>query len=161
MRCYDMLVKLYELPDVHMPDPVMLNAGVRIHRPMASDKSRIAAYIRENFSEVWANEFEKAMSNTPVSCFIAAKDSTELVGFACYDATLRGFFGPIGVSEGCRGLHIGKELLLSCLHAMRSEGYGYAIIGWSNEKNAVFYNKYAGAQEIPDSFPGVFRNALK
>ena len=127
---------------------------------MASDKSKIATYVRSNFSEAWANEFEKAMGNNPVSCFIAVNQEGKLVGFSCYDASYRNFFGPIGVSEECRGLHVGKELLLYALYAMRNEGYGYAIIGWSSEKNEPFYRKSSGAVEIPDSFPGIYQNAL-
>ena len=160
MQYFDMLVKLYDLPDVHQPDARMLDAKIRIHRPMPSDKSRIAAFVRTNFSEVWANEFEKAMSNTPVSCFIAVNEKKELIGFSCYDASYRNFFGPIGVLEECRGLHVGKELLLYALYAMREEGYGYAIIGWSGEKNRLFYSRSCGAVEISDSFPGVYQNAL-
>ena len=160
MENFDMLVKLYDLPDVHLPDEKMLNAQIRIIRPMPSDKSRIAAFIRKEFSEVWANEFEKAMSNMPASCFIAINEEKQIIGFSCYDASCRDFFGPIGVSEECRGLHVGKELLLSALYAMREAGYGYAIIGWCEEKNRQFYGKACGAVEIPDSFPGVYKNSL-
>ena len=160
MRNFDMLVKLYDLPAVHAPDVKMVNARISILRPMPCDRTRIAAFIRETFSEVWANEFEKAMSNTPVSCFIAVDEKKRIVGFSCYDASCRNFFGPIGVTEECRGLHVGKELLLSALYAMREAGYGYAIIGWCEEKNRQFYRKACGAVEIPDSFPGVYRDSL-
>lgn len=160
MRNFDMLVRLYDLPEVHLPDERMLNARIRIIRPMPGDRSRIAAFIREAFSEVWANEFEKAMCNTPVSCFIAVNEEKKVIGFSCYDASCRNFFGPIGVSGENRGLHVGKELLLYALYAMREAGYGYAVIGWCEEKNRDFYRKNCGAVEIPDSFPGVFQNSL-
>lgn len=160
MRYFDMLVKLYELPEVHIPDPKLTENRIRIFRPLPSDKGRIAEYVRTNFSEVWANEFEKAMSNQPVSCYIAVKDGKELIGFSCYDASYANFFGPIGVSDEYRGLHVGKELLLYGLYAMRESGYAYAIIGWSSEKMEPFYGHYAGAVEIPDSFPGIYQNAL-
>ena len=97
---------------------------------MAADRSVISAWIRQHFSEVWACEFEKAMANAPVSCFVAVNDRRKLIGFSCYDACYKGFFGPIGVDESCRGNHVGRELLLHCLYAMREEGYGYAVIGW-------------------------------
>lgn len=160
MRCFDMLVKLYELPEVHIPDPKLAENNIRIFRPLPSDKKRITDYVRTHFSEVWANEFGKAMCNQPVSCFIAVKNGSELVGFSCYDASYTDFFGPIGVSDEYRGLHIGKELLLYSLYAMQESGYAYAIIGWSSEKIEPFYGRYAGAVEIPDSFPGIYRNAL-
>lgn len=160
MRCFDMLVKLYELPEVHVPDPILAQNNIRIHRPMAGDKSRIAEYVRTHFSSLWANEFEKAMCNNPVSCFVAVKGGNEIVGFSCYDASYLNFFGPIGVSEQYRGLHVGKELLLYGLYAMREKGYGYGIVGWCEEKNAAFYARNAGAVEIPDSFPGVYVNCM-
>lgn len=36
---------------------------------------------------------------------------------------------PTGVSEAGRSRGVGRVLLLVCLHPMRREGYGYAIIG--------------------------------
>ena len=159
-REFDMLVKLYDLPEIHQPDEMMVDAGIRIVRPMPSDKNRITAWIREQFNDGWACEFEKAMSNTPVSCFIAIDKQRQIVGFACYDATCRGFFGPLGVSEACRGLHIGLELVRYAMHAMREAGYGYAVIGWVGEHNEKFYNRACGAFEIPDSVPGVYKDSL-
>ena len=160
MRYFDMLLKLYDLPETHIPDESLKKKNIRIYRPMASDKSRITEYIRANFSEVWANEFEKAMSNNPVSCFIAVKNQKEIIGFSCYDASYTGFFGPIGVSENYRGLHIGKELLLYAMYGMRENGYAYSIIGWTSDKIAPFYYNITGAVEIPDSYPGIYKNSL-
>ena len=157
---FDMLVKLYDLPEIHQPDAKMADAGIRICRPMASNRANVLAFIRANFSELWAGEFEKAMSNTPVSCFVALNPQKEILGFACYDATTPDFFGPIGVREDCRGLHIGQELLLRCLYAMRERGYAYAVIGWVAEHNQPFYHRACGAVPIPDSFPGIFRDMI-
>ena len=59
--------------------------------------------------------------------------SDTLIGFACYEATCRNFFGPELVHpEQRRGRGIGKALLLAALHAMRAEGYAYGIIGWAS-----------------------------
>lgn len=160
MRYFDMLVKLYELPENHSIDSALFAEQIRIHRPMASDKDKIAGFVRTHFSDVWANEFEKAMCQNPVSCFVAVKEGREIIGFSCYDASYANFFGPIGVLETYRGKNIGKELLLHALYAMREEGYAYGIIGWSSEKNAPFYEKAANATEIENSFPGIYRNAI-
>ncbi len=160
MRYFDMLVKLYELPETHIIDPALNAEGIRLFRPLASDKRKIMDFVLNNFSEVWANEFEKTMCNNPISCFIAVNDKKELIGFSCYDASYRNFFGPIGVLDAYRGKNTGKELLLCALYAMREEGYAYGIIGWSSEKMAPFYSKGANAIEIADSFPGIYRNAL-
>ncbi len=81
---------------------------------------------------------------------MAVRDS-QLVGFACYDATAKGFFGPIGVDPTKRGRGVGRALLLSCLHAMAWDGYGYAVIGWCD--GAADFYRSVGAVEIPASSP--------
>lgn len=78
-----------------------------------------------------------------------------MIGFACYNATAKGFFGPTGVSPEARGLGAGKALLIAALHAMREDGYGYGIIGAAGPTE--FYAKTVGATEIPDSVPGIYR----
>lgn len=160
MRNFDMLIKLYELPENHIIDPALQKENIQIFRPLASDKDKITRFIRENFSDIWGNEFEKAISNNPVSCYVAVKDGKEVIGFSCYDASYRNFFGPIGVSDKYRGKNIGKELLLCALYAMREAGYAYGIVGWSSEKNAPFYSRCANAIEIKDSFPGIYKNVI-
>lgn len=155
-----MLVKLYELPLNHIINPELEAEHIRIHRPLASDKEKISTFIRDNFSDIWANEFEKAIFQNPVSCFVAVKESQEIIGFSCYNASFKNFFGPISVLDTYRNKSIGKELLLYALYAMREEGYAYAIIGWSSEKNAAFYSKVANAIEIENSFPGIYINAI-
>jgi len=67
------------------------------------------------------------------------------VGFACYEATCRNFFGPELVHPERRQRGIGRALLLSALHAMRAEGYAYAIIGWASSVD--FYRRAVGAFE--------------
>lgn len=150
----DLLVKLYNVKD----DPELMERlagqGVRINRIFPPDYGKLRQFIRENFSENWAHESESAMANHPASCFVAVKDH-KIVGFACYNATAKDYFGPTGVSEECRGLGIGKALLLKCMLALREEGYGYAIIGWSDDATP-FYEKVVGAVEIPDSIPGIY-----
>ncbi len=160
MRNFDMLVKLYALPENHIIAPAFAEENIRFHRPMAADKQKITDFIRIHFSSIWANEFEKAMSNQPVSCFVAVKDGREILGFSCYDASYINFFGPVGVLDKSRGKGIGRELLLCALYAMREKGYAYAIIGWCAEKNAPFYSKSANAVEIADSFPGIYGNLI-
>lgn len=153
----DMLVKLYDLPEAIPGLERLTAAGVRVERAMASDKHAIVDYVRAQFSAGWASECDVAFSNRPTSCFIAVKDGT-VVGFACYDVTAKGLFGPLGVTESFRGRGIGKALLLKCLLSMREEGYAYAIISWVDA--AEFYRRTVGAQMIADSFPGVYRRTI-
>ncbi|WP_338543703.1 GNAT family N-acetyltransferase [Paenibacillus tundrae] len=160
MKKFDMLVKLYELPQLHTENPSLQANGIIIRRPMALDKDKVIHFIKTNFSTIWANECDVTFTNTPFSCFVAVKDNQEIIGFSCYDASGRNFFGPIGVKEEYRGYGLGKELLLRTLYAVREQGYAYSIIGMVAEKNAAFYQKSVGAVEIPDSYPGAYKDAL-
>ncbi len=156
---FDMLVKLYNLPDKIEGLYALEREGITVRRPLALDKSRVIEYVRTHFYENWANECDVAFSRIPISCFIATKGE-EIVGFSAYDVTYRNYFGPTGVSEEYRGKGIGKVLLLKALLAMREEGYGYAIIGWVDSA-AKFYEKTVGAIPIEDSFPGIYKDMVK
>ncbi len=98
-----------------------------------------------------------AFVNDPISCYLAIRDQS-IIGFACYDVTFKGVFGPIGVNKLSRGLGIGKALLLSCLCSMRNIGYAYAVIGQVGPTE--FYEKTVGALTIQDSDPGCFTAML-
>jgi len=159
----DMLVKLYELPELGPVMEDMKSKGIVIRRGLGPEKNAVARWAKEHFSEYWKSECEVAFSRQPVSCFIAAQEiadtgKSKLLGFACYDSTLKGFFGPTGVSEETRGQGVGKALLMAALHAMKDEGYGYAVIGGAGP--VEFYAKQVGATLIPDSVPGVYRGLL-
>jgi GNAT superfamily N-acetyltransferase len=117
-------------------------------------------WVAERFSPLWVNECDVAFAHVPISCLIAvAVEQRELMGFTCYDAVYRNFFGPIGVDEAYRGRGLGKVLLLKCLHDMASQGYAYAIIPWVGPKE--FYADLVGAIEIEGSEPGVYRTMLR
>lgn len=141
----DMLVNLQ-----HLPEYEPLN-GIMIERVLPPDRHRVLSWVQEQFGESWESECAVALSAQPNTCFIAKKDGA-CIGFACYDATARGFFGPIGVAEDARKSGVGRALLIRCLLAMREAGYGYAVIGWCDEA-ARFYERSVGAVPIPDSDP--------
>ncbi len=154
----DMLVKLYALAPL---EPVMAQQsaqGITIRRALAPEKHLVLDFVRRHFSEYWGSECETAFAHQPVGCWLAVEDGT-LIGFGCWDATTRGFFGPTGVSEAARGRGVGKALLLACLHDMRHFGYGYAIIGGVGPTD--FYTNACGATIIPDSTPGVYAGMLR
>ncbi len=153
----DMLVRLYDLPDSSDLYADIANKGVTLRRARAFEKHTVAAFAKANFSEKWVSEVEVALTRQPVSCFIATKDK-QILGFACFDTTQRGFFGPTGVSEDARGLGLGKGLLMKALEALREIGYAYAIIGGVGPRE--FYEKACGAIEIPGSDPGTYRDLL-
>lgn len=153
----DMLVKLYDLQDDWGFLTEQAKLGITIRKPIGPEKHLLVDWVRENFEAVWASETDMALSNRPITCFVAVQDS-QLIGFACYDATALGFFGPMAVAEACRGKGTGKALLLACLLDMKLKGYGYAIIGWIGP--AEFYSKAIGAIEIPDSSPSVWKTLI-
>ena len=149
----DLLVKLYSLPPPAIPPP-----GVDVRRAFAAEKRLLGDWVVAQFGSAWASECEAAFARLPVSCFVAVRGQ-ELLGFACYDATARGFFGPTGVAEPERNHGIGVALLSAVLHDMAANGYAYAIIGAAD--SVEFYRKHAGAIEIPDSDPGFYRGKIK
>ena len=154
----DMLVKLYELDDDWSFIAEQKALGISIRKPIGPEKHKVIDWISDIFRAGWAAEADMAISNKPVSCFVATRDSL-IVGFACYDATALGFFGPIGVAESHRGKGTGNALLKACLLDMRLKGYAYAIVGDADDPE--FYQKTVDAIEIPDSSPGIYRNRIK
>ena len=154
----DMLVKLYELPSFEQEKKQLEENGFFFKRPIAPESSFVSNWARENFSELWGNEVAIAFTKQPVSCFVAIHNN-EIAGFACYDTTSRGFFGPTGVYEKFRGKGLGKVLLFLALNALWEMGYAYAIIGGAGPTE--FYEKTVGAIAIPDSNPGIYKHLIK
>lgn len=154
----DMLVKLYELPDLEPSLAAMREQGVVIRHAMPYEISQVTGWVREHFGQGWADECACSFARQPVSCFIAL-DRGRLCGFGCYEATAPNYFGPTGVQESDRKRGIGKALLLACLHALRAMGYGYAIIGGAGPVD--FYAKAVGATVIEGSSPGIYRDGIK
>ena len=154
----DLLVTLYTLPDVAPLLERQRAAGVDVRRALAPEKHLVVDWVRQAWRAAWASECEVAFARQPIACFIAI-EAQQLIGFACYDATYRNFFGPIGVLEAARGRAIGLALLLACLHAQAAQGYAYAIIGGAGPID--FYAKTVGAVVIADSVPGIYRGMLR
>jgi GNAT superfamily N-acetyltransferase len=169
----DMLVRLYKLPEITPHLNALHQKGLEIRRPYPSERYVLADWVRQHFEDSsWAIGCEVALGNKPVSCHVAViKNQAHvpgdnpydlpdevLVGFACYDVASKGMFGAMGVKEEYRRQGIGTALLLASLHAMKEEGYAYAVIGWVS--SVEFYAHAAGATVIPDSEPGIFRGKL-
>jgi predicted GNAT family acetyltransferase len=154
----DMLVKLYELKNDWQFLKEQENRGINIRKPIGPEKHFIIQWVREHFNQLWASEVDQAISNQPMTCYVAIREG-KLIGFSCYDATALGFFGPTGIEESSRGQGTGKALLLAALLDMKLKGYGYAVIGAVGP--AAFYQKLVGAVEIPDSTPGLSKDLLE
>jgi len=153
-----MLVRLYNL-DLNWDFVAAQEAlGIIIRKPIGPENQLIIDWVRDTFNAGWASEAAVALHTHPVSCFIALKEG-DIIGFACYDATALGFFGPTGVAESERGKGTGAALLMACLLDMKLKGYGYAVIGGAGPVD--FYRKVAGAEVIVDSIPGIYRGMLR
>lgn len=144
MKSADLLVDLYQLTF----DEPKLN--VSIQRALSPDSDAILAFIQTYFSDGWVSEVKASLYKSQPTCYIAV-DQKKLVGFACYDATAKSYFGPMGVHSDYRKKGIGKALILKCLEAMRYDGYGYAIIGSVESHNFHFYQEACQASPIEKS----------
>jgi GNAT superfamily N-acetyltransferase len=150
----DLLVNLLKLPT--FDDIAEQRFLVRRAQPF--ELTPVRRFVETNFSRSWADEISVGFARQPISVFVATIDR-ELVGFAGYECTRRGFFGPTGVIPAAQGKGIGKALLLASLTALREMGYVYAIIGSAGPVD--FYQKAVGAIAIPDSEPGIYTDLLK
>ncbi|MBY3183073.1 GNAT family N-acetyltransferase [Rhizobium laguerreae] len=153
----DLLVSLYstELADLKSKAE---DVGVSIRPALAPELHLVVSCVREWFSENWASEVAVAFSRQPVACLIAVEGG-KLLGFACYDTTARGFFGPTGVGPDVRGKGIGLALFSACLQSMKTLGHAYAFIGDAGPVD--FYAKTAGAIVIPAPDKGIYEGMLR
>lgn len=140
----DLIVDLYALNFKKQND------RVTIKRVLSPDSDIVLAFIEKHFNKRWVSEAKSGLYKPQSTCFIAVKDK-DIVGFACYDATSKGYFGPMGVDQAFRGQSIGQSLVVACLEAMYFDGYGYAIIGSVGVETWPFYFKTCGATPIDQS----------
>ena len=149
----DMLVRLYDLPDASPSYQRVQDTGVIMRRADPWDRERYRRFVEETFGALWAVEADLAYRHSPITAFLAEREE-HIVGFAAYECTRRGFFGPTGVRQSERRRGIGAALLFRCLESMREMGYAYAIIGGVGP--AEYYQKLCGAFVIPGSEVGVY-----
>lgn len=150
----DMLVRLYDLPDATPYDARIATASIAVRRLDAWDRDPLRRFVRQHFSDNWASEADMAFAGGhPITGFVAIERG-EIAGFAVYESSRRGFFGPTGVREDLRGKGAGAVLLFRCLESMRDMGYAYAIIGGVGP--AEFYERTCGARIIEGSESSVY-----
>ena len=153
----DMLVRLYALPEGAPLRGALAELGVQVRPCRPYEMHAVQEWIARTFSTRWVSEFQVAMSHQPPGCIIATRER-QVVGFACFDATMRGFIGPMGVDPQLRLGGVGKALLVTALEQMRALGYGYAVIGGTGPQE--FYARTVGATVIEDSDPGIYADIL-
>ena len=142
----DLLVNLYDMGAAPLP----AEEGLSVRRALSPDRDKVLAFVRAHWPG-WESECACAFGGQPPCCFLALRGG-ELVGFACYDATARGYFGPIGVRPGAGGGGVGRRLLYAALEGMREAGYGYAVVGWMDSALG-FYQHSVKCFPIPESQP--------
>lgn len=152
----DLLVRLYDLPD-SPAEARMAAAGITIRRALPPERYAVREWIVSRFNAYWGGEAEMALSQFPTTIWLAVKGD-QLLGFACHDASAKGFFGPTGVDESTRGQGVGEALLFATLRGMREAGYAYAVIG--DPGPVDWYMKRLDAMMIPKSSPGIYRGML-
>lgn len=153
----DLLVNLYSRRLGELAERVgNVEASIRVALP--PEQHIVTEWVKANFSAYWASEVAVAMAHQPPGCLIATIEGV-LVGFACYDATARGFFGPTGVHETARGKKLGLALLYHSLIAMKAQGYAYAIIGSAGP--VEFYANAVGAVPIAADKEDIYQGLLR
>ena len=153
----DMLVNLYNLPDWQQKEKKLKARGIKIKRAIPPEKAIVLDWVGKHFEKAWCSEADVAFSKSPASIFVAHQEN-KIMGFACYDTTAKGFFGPTGVSKNARGKGIGTVLLLKSLAALKEIGYAYAVIG--DVGPVDYYKKVCNAQVIKDSEKNIYQNIL-
>ncbi|MDG1277857.1 MAG: GNAT family N-acetyltransferase [Algoriphagus sp.] len=155
----DMLVRLIGLPDcLELESSLLKKEKIVFRRAIAPEKHLVADWVMEKFGAYWKSEVEVAFSRQPVSVWLAQRGNN-ILGFACYESTVRNFFGPTGTLESERGKGIGKILLIKSLESLREMGYAYAIIGGVGP--AEFYEKTVGAKIIEGSEESIYKNLIR
>ena len=153
----DLLVNLLKLPELSASTS-KLERGTTIRRAQPFEITQTMSFVQTQFSQAWADEISVGFANKPITVFLATEKQA-IVGFASYECTRRGFFGPMGVAQEVQNRGIGKALLLACLWGLRDMGYVYGVIGGAGPVD--FYQNAVGAIVIPDSEPGIYTDLLR
>lgn len=146
MSAKNLLVDLTTLSPTSPGMALALAGNIAVGRP--DNVEEAMEFITRNFSRRWADQFRISSMFCPSRCFIARHKTDGVVGFSGYDASGLGLFGPLGVSEKCRGLGIGRTLTLMALHDMKSVGYRYAVIWQAGRRPLPFYLKFLKCKEV-------------
>lgn len=153
----DMLVRLYALPAAGDALARLAANGVTCRRAESYERTAVLDFVRCHWP-AWGDEMEAAYARVPPTACIAVQGG-KVIGFAAFNATRPGLFGPTGVLEAERKRGIGRVLLIQCLEALAAEGYAYAIIGGVGP--AEFYARAVGATIIEGSEPGIYVNHVR
>jgi hypothetical protein len=126
-----------------------------VDRPAACTAPELLDAVEDSFGRGWRAEAGACLARTPATAVAAFEERAgRPLGFCCWDAAALGFLGPVGVFRASRGSGLGRILVLSCLHAMRAQGYGYAIVGGAGPDG--FFASVCDARPIEGSGRSVY-----
>jgi predicted N-acetyltransferase YhbS len=154
----DMLVNLLKLPPLEPALAGLRREGFVVRRAGPWEMTPVRRFVEQNFEAGWADEISVGYANKPVTVYLALREG-RVAGFAAYECTRRGFFGPLGVAAGERGRGLGRALLLACLWGLNEMGYAYGFIGGAGPTR--FYERAVGAISVADSVPGIYADPLR
>lgn len=117
--------------------------GIVVRRLEPSDRPSFDRYLAANWGESWHQEGLSALDTSPATGFVALRGG-EIAGFAVYDVSRPGWFGPIGVDATLRGQGVGTILLYRCLQDWQAAGRRSAEICWIGPMH--FYSIAADAR---------------
>lgn len=128
------------------PPPVRQQAlersGVTVRPLRREDREALEAWLRRTWGPHWAFEGMLAMDRPEPAGFVATRDE-DVVGFAVFDSTRPGWFGPMGVEPSLQGGGVGLELCVRAMEEMARRGYAQAQIAWAGPR--CFYARKLGA----------------
>jgi hypothetical protein len=155
----DLLIRLYDLERLSFA--VQRDFSATIRRACAPEKEFVLQWVQCMFPrEGWRSETSIAFTREPISCVLAVRQH-ELLGFLCYNATMKGFIGPGGISPNSRRQGLFTALVREVCTYMRCDGYGYAIAGDVGNESAALLISRLDALVIPTSEEGVYRGMLR
>lgn len=108
--------------------------------------SSLEDFIQKHFRFYnWIEEIRLSYRNNPMSTVIALDNEGQIVGWACFNISFPGCFGPTGVQKKLRGKGIGSELLKWCIYQLSQQKVQKMIIRWVSNSTAEYYSKSIGA----------------
>jgi mycothiol synthase len=117
--------------------------GIVVRRATDADIPATAAFNLQTFSRGWQIEVDETRRFGIPPLNIALYQD-QIVGFAAYDVTGYGRFGPTGTRPDMRQQGIGGVLLKMCMQQMIDRGDSIAEIAWAGP--VAFYTREVGAR---------------
>ena len=117
-------------------------AGVVVRELSHRDEASLRAWLERTWGPNWTFEGLLALRRR-VPTGVVAERGGRIVGFAVFDSTRPGWFGPMGVEPGLQGGGLGIELCVRAFEAMARKGYARAEIAWAGPR--CFYARKLGA----------------